>query len=67
MPGIMIHEFSHLTLKTDDKAGYGCGVSPLGSFGLIANVLPGNPESSADAYRCVVRDFVLDLPRVPGS
>lgn len=65
MTGIMVHEFSHITLKTDDKAGYGCRLSAGGGFGLIGGWLPGDPESTADAYRCVVRDFVLDLPMWP--
>lgn len=65
MTGIMIHEFSHLTLRTDDKAGYGCGLTPLGGSGLINGWVPGNPESTADAYRCVVRDYVLNLSNWP--
>ena len=48
--GIMVHEWSHLVLKTIDDA-YLCGKAA----GFPANKQSGN----ADNYRCVVESYAL--------
>jgi RHS repeat-associated protein len=58
MAGIMVHEFTHISLRTRDQA-YLCDYK--GGFGKrgVLTLLPGFAFANADNYRCWVRDAAL--------
>jgi hypothetical protein len=78
MPGVMVHEFTHLTLRTNDRA-YQCTFSYRNSagelkFGVEATaIVSGLNLTIADAYRCWVEDSAVagagspDTPDGPWS
>ena len=65
MPGIMLHEFSHLAAGTVDNAYY------CGSNKLLALIGAGTAVFNADSYRCWAEDVALgwsgssSLPKLP--
>lgn len=63
MAGVMVHEFSHITLRTKDDA-YNCvieykdseGNRQKGALKLLRGNAPGFALFNADSYRCWVED-----------
>jgi RHS repeat-associated protein len=74
MPGLMVHEFTHISLRTGDRA-YQCSFSyrddaNRSRLGVGATaIVPGLNLTIADSYRCWVEDAAVGgagNPNTPG-
>lgn len=51
MPGVLLHEFTHLAVKTRDNA-YECAPIPKSVLALVQAANPIEALANADSYRC---------------
>ena len=56
IPGILLHEYTHLSLGTKDY-GYGC--QPQTITATLRASIPGGELRHADIYRCWAEDVAI--------
>jgi len=59
MPGVMLHEFTHLSIRANDDA-YRCAQQArIPGTKTVLDLVPGQGLFTADAYRCWMEDFYV--------